>query len=101
MKIDQNRANLDHRRVARTDAVRDERAAAAEKAAQDDRVSRPGAGLDDRPAGAAAAAPTANEASDIRPDAVARGRELLDGGELGAMPDGSPTRSSTACIDKG
>ena len=82
MKIDQNRANLDTIAGARADGVRDEKAVSAERTAQDERpadqvrVSTTGQL-------AAAAAAKANESTDIRPEAVARGRELLEQGELG------------------
>ncbi len=100
MKIDQNRANLDTVANSRADAVRDERAAAAEKAAQDDlsadqvRVSTTGQL-------AAAAAAKANEASDIRPDAVARGRDLLERGELGRDAGRLADKLIDSLLDKG
>ena len=79
MKIDQNRANLDTLRG--TDAVRDERAAATGKAAHGQR-SADQVKLSTTGQLAAAAAQAANDAPEVRPDAVARGKALLDSGEL-------------------
>ncbi len=100
MKIDQNRANLETIAGARADAVRDERAAAAEKAAQDDRSSDQ-VRVSTTGQLAAAAAAKANEASDIRPDAVARGRELLERGELGRDAARLADRLIDSLLDKG
>jgi len=83
MKIDQNRTNLDTVGGARAEAVRDERAAAAERAAQDERAADQ-VRLSSTGQLAATAAARANEASDVRPEAVERGRALLERGELGA-----------------
>ena len=77
MKIEQNRANLETIAGNRADAVRDERAAAAEKATEADR-SADQVRVSTTGQLAAAAAAKANEASDIRPEAVERGRALLD-----------------------
>ena len=92
MKIDQNRVNLDPPGTVRPDPARDERAAAAERAAQEGtdqvRVSSTG-----QLAAAAAAAATA--APDVRPDAVARARELLESGKLGS----DATRLAESLID--
>jgi flagellar biosynthesis anti-sigma factor FlgM len=82
MKIDQNRANLDTLPGVRTDAVRDERAAAVEKAVQDDRAADQ-VRVSTTGQLAATAAAAANNAPDVRPEAVARGRALLESGELG------------------
>lgn len=80
MKIDQNRANLDTLRGVATDAVRDEKATAAKTAhdARTDQVKLSSTGQL-----AATAAQAANDAPDVRPEAVARGRALLERGELG------------------
>jgi flagellar biosynthesis anti-sigma factor FlgM len=93
MKIDHNRGNLDPVAGARADAVRDERAAGVEQSggpAARTGVERP---EDVRASDqvrvsttsqlAATAAAAANAAPDIRPEAVARGRDLLASGELG------------------
>lgn len=82
MKIDQNRANLDTLPGVRTDAVRDERAASVEKAAQDDRAADQ-VRLSSTGQLAATAAAAASAAPDIRPEAVARGRALIESGDLG------------------
>lgn len=100
MKIDQNRANLDTVANSRADAVRDERAAAAEKAAQDDRLADQ-VRVSTTGQLAAAAAAKANEASDIRPDAVARGRELLERGELGRDAGRLADKLIDSLLDKG
>ena len=100
MKIDQNRANLDTVANARAEAVRDERTAAAEKAAQDDR-SADQVRVSTTGQLAAAAAARANEASDIRPEAVARGRELLERGELGRDAGRLADALIDSLIDKG
>jgi flagellar biosynthesis anti-sigma factor FlgM len=100
MKIDQNRANLETIAGARADAVRDERAAAAEKAAPDDRSSDQ-VRVSTTGQLAAAAAAKANEASDIRPDAVARGRDLLERGELGRDAARLADRLIDSLLDKG
>lgn len=82
MKIDQNRANLDTLKGVGAESVRDERAAAADKAATETRAADQ---VRVSTAGqlAATAAAAANEAPDVRPEAVARGRELLERGDLG------------------
>lgn len=100
MKIDQNRANLETVAGARTDAVRDERAAAAERATQDDR-SADQVRVSTTGQLAAAAAAAANEASDVRPDAVARGRELLERGELGRDAERLADALINSLIDRG
>ena len=86
MKIEQNRANLETIAGSRAEAVRDERAAAAEKATEADR-SADQVRVSTTGQLAAAAAAKANEASDIRPEAVERGRALLESGELGRDAD--------------
>ena len=94
MKIDQNRANLDTVAGARADAVRDERAASAERAAHDER-SADQVRVSSTGQLAAAAAAKASDVSDIRPEAVARGRDLLERGELGV----DAARLADALID--
>lgn len=95
MKIDQNRANLDTVAGSRAEATRDERTSATgrvphdERGADQVRVSTAGQL-------AAAAAAAANAASDIRPEAVARGRDLLERGALGA----DANRLADALIDR-
>ncbi len=80
--------------------MRDERTAAAERAVQDDRgadqvrVSTTGQL-------AAAAAAKANEASDIRAEAVARGRDLLERGELGKDAGRLADALIDSLLDKG
>ncbi len=93
MKIDQNRANLETVGGVRQDAVREERAAAAERAAPEKAADQ----VRLSPTGqlAAAAAAAAGQAPDVRPDAVARARALLDSGELGR----DATRLADALID--
>lgn len=83
MKIDQNRANVDTVAGNKTDSVRDERAAAVDRAAQDER-SADQVRVSTTGQLAAAAAAKANEASEIRPEAVERGRALLESGRLGS-----------------
>lgn len=85
MKIDQNRANLDTLRGVGADAVRDEKAAAAGKATLDAR-SADQVKLSSTGQLAAAAAQAANEAPEVRPEAVARGKALLESGQLGNDP---------------
>ena len=94
MKIDQNRANLDTMRNVGADAVRDEKAVAAGKATHDprnaDKVQLSSTGQL-----AASAAQAANDAPEVRPDAVARGKALLESGTLGS----DPARLADAMID--
>ena len=85
MKIDQNRANLDTLRGLGTDAVRDEKAAATTKATVDQRNADQ-VKLSTTGQLAAAAAQAANDALEVRPEAVARGKALLERGELGNDP---------------
>lgn len=94
MKIDQNRG-LDHLSGPKTDAVRDERAAAAEKAAKDERVSGDQVRVSTTGQLASAAAAAAAEAPDVRADAVARAKARLASGELG-----DPGRIADALIDQ-
>jgi flagellar biosynthesis anti-sigma factor FlgM len=82
MKIDQNRASLDTANGVRAEAVRDERAGAAERAGHGDRAADQ-VRLSNAGQLAATAAAAANAAPDVRPEAVARGRALLERGELG------------------
>lgn len=93
MKIDQNRASLDTLGGVRSEQIRDERAAAAEKAAEDRRADQVRVSTTGQLAASAAAA--ANEAPDVRPEAVARGKALLESGALGA----DPARLADALID--
>ncbi len=81
MKIDQNRANLETVGGVRQEPVREERAAAAERAAQDTGADQVRVSTTSQLAAAAASA--AGQAPDVRPDAVARARALLESGELG------------------
>lgn len=85
MKIDQNCANLDTARGVGAEAVRDEKAAAAAKATRDPRHADQ-VKLSSTGQLAAAAAQAANEVSDVRPEAVARGKALLESGKLGSDP---------------
>jgi flagellar biosynthesis anti-sigma factor FlgM len=94
MKIDQNRANLDTLRNVGADAVRDEKAAAAGKATHDPRHADQ-VKLSSTGQLAAAAAQAANDAPEVRPDAVARGKALLESGTLGS----DPARLADAMID--
>lgn len=93
MKIDQNRASLDLTGGVRAEAVRDERAAAVDKAVEDRRADHVRVSTTGQLAATAAAA--ANEAPDVRPEAVARGKALLESGTLGA----DSTRLADALID--
>lgn len=81
MKINQNRANLDTVGGIRQEPVRDERAAAAEKAVADKGTDKVRVSTTSQLAAAAASA--ADQASEIRPDVVERARKLLNSGELG------------------
>jgi flagellar biosynthesis anti-sigma factor FlgM len=93
MKIDQNRGGLDHVGGAKADAVRDERTAAADKAARDERAAdRVQVSTTGQLAAAAAAA--AAEAPEVRAEAVERAKALLASGELG-----DPGRIADALID--
>lgn len=100
MKIDQNRANLDTVANAKAESVRDERAAAVDRAAQDDR-SADQVRVSTTGQLAAAAAARANEASDIRPEAVERGRALLERGELGRDAGRLADKLIDSLLDKG
>lgn len=93
MKIDQNRG-LDHVSGAQADAVRDERTAAAEKAAKDERVAADQVRVSTTGQLASAAAAAAAEAPEVRADAVARAKARLASGELG-----DPGRIADALID--
>ena len=98
MKIEQKRADLETIAGLRQEAVRDERAAATERAAQEKsadqvRVSTVGQL-------AAAAATAASQAPDVRPDAVERGRALLASGELGRDADRLADALIDSVIDK-
>lgn len=94
MKIDQNRGGLDHVGGAKTDAVRDERTAAADKTARDDRAAdRVQVSTTSQLAATAAAA--AADAPEVRADAVARAKARLAAGELG-----DPGRIADALIDQ-
>lgn len=95
MKIDQNRGGLDHVGGPKTDAVRDERTAAAEKAAKDERVGADQVRVSTTSQLAAAAAAAATEAPEVRAEAVARARARLESGELG-----DPGRIADALIDQ-
>ena len=103
MKIDHNRANLDTVGGPRQEPVRDERAAAAERAASEDRADQVRVSTTSQLAGAAAAA--ARHASDVRPEAVARARALLDSGELGRnaerLADALIDNAVNNAVDKG
>ncbi len=92
MKIEQNRANLDTVGGVRQEAVRDERAAT-------DRTAAGGAGdqvrLSTTGQLAAAAAAAAEQAPDVRSEAVARARKLLASGDLGRNAE----RLADALID--
>jgi len=85
MKIDQNRANLDTMRNVGADAVRDEKAVTAGKAIHDQRNADQ-VKLSSTGQLAAAAAQAANDAPEVRPEAVARGKALLESGKLGSDP---------------
>ena len=100
MKIDQNRANLDTLHGVRTETVRDERAASVEKAAQDERAADQ---VRVSTAGqlAATAAAAANAAPEIRPDAVARGRALLERGDLGTAAGRLADALIDSLLDRG
>ena len=94
MKIDQNRTGLDHVGGAKTDAVRDERAAAA-KAAKDERTGADQVRVSTTSQLAAAAATAAAEAPEVRAEAVERAKARLASGELG-----DPGRIADAIIDQ-
>lgn len=100
MKIEQNRANLESLNGARADGVRDEKAVSSNRPAEDarntDQVRLSGTGQL-----AAAAAAAANEAPDVRPEAVARGRALLERGELGNDAGRLADRLIDSLLDKG
>lgn len=95
MKIDHNRGGLDHLGGAKTEAVRDERTAAADKAARDERSGADKVRVSSTGQLAAAAASAASEASDVRADVVERAKAKLLSGELG-----DPGRIADALIDK-
>jgi flagellar biosynthesis anti-sigma factor FlgM len=82
MKIDQNRTSLDTVGGARAEQVRDEKAASTDKAKADDRRADQ-VRLSSTGQLAVTAAAAANEAPEIRPEAVARAKALLERGELG------------------
>lgn len=94
MKIDQNRGGLDHVGGAKAEAVRDERTAAAEKAAHGEQPGADRVQVSTAGQLAATAAQAAAEASEVRADAVARARARLASGELG-----DPGRIADALID--
>jgi flagellar biosynthesis anti-sigma factor FlgM len=94
MKIDQNRANLDHLSGLRPEAAKDEKTAAAERATQDGRTDHVQLSSTSQLASTAAAA--AADAPAIRPDAVARARARLESGELG----NDPVKIAEALIDQ-
>jgi flagellar biosynthesis anti-sigma factor FlgM len=83
MKIDDNRGGLDPVGGPKTEAVRDERTAAAEKAARDERVASDQVHVSSASQLAAVAATKASEAPDVRTDAVERAKARLASGELG------------------
>lgn len=93
MKIDPNRIDLTQPDKVRTDAVRDERPAGVERPTAASRADHVHVSGTSQLAAAAAAA--ALEASDIRPDAVARGKALLASGDLGK----DPARLADALLD--
>jgi flagellar biosynthesis anti-sigma factor FlgM len=99
MKIDQNRPNLDTVGGLRQEQLREERAAAAERAAQDDRTDQVRVSTTSQLAATAAAA--AGEAPDVRPEAVARARALLDSGELGKNAERLADALIDHAIDRG
>ncbi len=81
MKIEQKRTDLETIAGLRQEAVRDERAAAAERATQEKTTDQVRVSTTSQLAAAAAAA--ASLAPDVRPEAVERGRALLASGDLG------------------
>lgn len=99
MKINEQRANLDTLGGVRADAVRDERAAAA-KAAQDAKTADQ-VRVSTTSQLAATAAAAANEAPDVRPEAVARGRALLERGALGTDANRLADALIDSLLDKG
>ncbi|MEZ5290614.1 MAG: flagellar biosynthesis anti-sigma factor FlgM [Vicinamibacterales bacterium] len=99
MKIEQNRAGLDQFEGVRGAEVRDEKAAAAERAVQDKRADQ--VRLSSTGQLAATAASAANDAPDVRPEAVERGRALLASGELGRDPDRLANALIDHLLDKG
>lgn len=81
MKIDPNRIDLNQPASVRPDAVRDDRAAGVERPPADHRTDHVHVSGTSQLAAAAAAA--ALDASDVRAEAVARGKALLASGDLG------------------
>jgi flagellar biosynthesis anti-sigma factor FlgM len=94
MKINQNRADLDTVGNVRQEPVRDERAAAAERATTDQATDQVRVSTTSQLAAAAASA--AEQASEVRPEVVERARKLLASGELGRDAD----RLADALIDR-
>ncbi|MGD9905854.1 MAG: flagellar biosynthesis anti-sigma factor FlgM [Vicinamibacterales bacterium] len=94
MKIDHNRSSLDPAAGAKPEGVRDERTAAADKAARDERVGADRVRVSTTGQLAATAAQAAAEAPEVRADAVARARARLEAGDLG-----DPGRIADAIID--
>lgn len=93
MKINQNRADLDTVSTVRQEPVRDDRAAAADRATTDKATDQVRVSTTSQLAAAAASA--AEQASDVRADVVERARQLLASGELGRDAD----RLADALID--
>lgn len=100
MKIEQNRANLESVGGTRGEAVRDERAVAAAKPTDEGR-SADQVRLSTTGQLAASAAAAANETPDVRPEAVARGRALLERGELGQDAGRLADRMIDSLLDRG
>ncbi len=98
MKIEPKRADLETVAGLRPDAARDERAAAAERAAQEKSTDQVRVSTASQLAAAAAAA--ASQAPDVRPDAVERGRALLASGDLGRDADRLAEALIDSLIDK-
>lgn len=103
MKIDHNRANLETVGGLRQEPVRDERAAGADRAPKDGRTDQVRVSTASQLAAAAASA--ARQSSDVRPEAVARARALLESGELGRnaerLADALIDNAIDSAIDKG
>lgn len=100
MKINQNRANLDTAvGGVRPEPVRDERAAAAERASHEKSTDQVRVSTTSQLAAQAASA--ASQAPDVRPDVVERARKLLESGELGKSAERLADALIDNAIDKG